>query len=76
MGSLPGGQLLQGPGIAIRVAEGDEGTPRLNVDIAGLHAVREQIPPRRLYIGDDDLHAFLRARRHLRDAGAHHDGTR
>src|SRR5216683_8004658 len=30
MGSLPGGQLLQGPGIAIRVAEGDEGTPRLN----------------------------------------------
>src|SRR6266851_7830846 len=30
MGSLPGGQLLQGPGIAIRVAEGHEGTPRLN----------------------------------------------
>jgi hypothetical protein len=50
-----------------------ERAPRLNVDLTGLHAVCDQFPARRLDICHDDLDAFLRARRHLGDAGSHHD---
>jgi hypothetical protein len=41
-----------------------------------VHAVRDQLSPRVRDIRDDDLHALLRARRHLGDAGAHDDGAR
>jgi hypothetical protein len=68
--------LLQRPGIAVGVAEGDERAPRLNVNIAGLHAMRNEFPAGGLDIGDDALHTFLRAGRHLGDPGAQHDGAR
>jgi len=44
--------------------------------VAGCHAVRDELPPGRLDIGHDALHALLRARRHRRDPGAKHDRAR
>src|SRR5215471_14605230 len=67
----PLGQLLERPGVAVGVAEGDERAPGLNVDVAGLHAMLEQVPPGGLDIRDDHLHALLRARRHLGDPRPH-----
>src|SRR6266566_4025187 len=67
----PRGQLLERPGVAVRVAEGYERAPRLIVDVAGLHAMREQILPGGLDIRDDHLHTLLRAWRHLGDPRPH-----
>src|SRR5579862_6899449 len=76
VGGSPGRQLLQGPGVAVGVAEGDERAPRLLVDVAGLHAVREELLPGRLGVGHHALHALLRPRRHRSDPGAEDDGAR
>src|SRR5215831_1961797 len=67
----PLGQLLERPGVAVGVAEGDERAPGLNVDVAGLHPMLEQVPPGGLDIRDDHLHALLRALRHLGDPRPH-----
>ena len=68
-------ELLHRPGVAVRVAEVDEGSPVLLVDVADRDAAAEQILARRLDVRDDDLQALLRARSHLGDAGADHDGA-
>jgi len=52
-------QLLERPGVAVRVAEGNERAPRLNVHVTGLHTAFGQFPPRRLDIRHDNLDAFL-----------------
>ena len=70
---LPGRQLLQRPGVTVRVAEEDERAPRLDVDVAGLHTARDQLLPCGRGIGHDHLHALVRPRRHLGDPGAQHD---
>jgi hypothetical protein len=67
--------LLQRPGVAVRVAERDERAPRLNVNVAGVYAALDELPPGGLDIRNNDLHTFLGTRRHFGDAGAHHDGT-
>jgi hypothetical protein len=72
----PRRQLLQRPGIAVGVAEGDEGAPRLDVNVAGLDAMSEELLASGLHVGDHDLDPFLGARRHVGDAGAHDDGAR
>src|SRR5580700_6385082 len=66
-------QLLESPRVSVRVAEGNERAPRLNVHVTGLHTPFDQFPPRRLDIRHDNLDAFLRARRHLGNAGPHDD---
>ena len=58
MALWPRGHLLQRPRVAVGVAEGDERSPGLHVDVAGLHAVRDEFPPRGLDVGDHDLHPF------------------
>src|SRR5882757_2774102 len=68
----PGWYLLQRPRVAVGIAEVDEGPPRLNVHLTGLHAAVDQLPPRRLHVRDDDLDPLLRAGRHLGDPGAQH----
>jgi Gpi18-like mannosyltransferase len=72
---LLGGQLLQRPRVAVGVAEEDEGTPRLDVDLAGVDAAADQLFAGGRDVGDDDLDPLLRPRRHLGDAGAEHDRT-
>ena len=62
-GLLPWRHLLQRPGVAVRVAEGDKRAPRICLHVAGWHAARDELLPGGLDIGDDDLHALLRARR-------------
>ena len=59
-----------------RVAEGDEGAPRLYVNVTGLDAMREQLLASGLHVGYHNLDSFLGARRHVGDAGAHDDGAR
>src|SRR4029077_16515235 len=61
----PRGHLLERPGVAVGVAEGDERAPRLNANVAGRPAVREGLLAGALDVRHDDLHALLRARRHL-----------
>jgi hypothetical protein len=39
------------------------------------HALRDELLPGGLDVGHHALHTLLRARRHLRDAGAQHDGA-
>src|SRR6185312_5023620 len=67
----PHGHLLERPGVAVGVAEGDERAPRLNVNVAGLHAVRKELLAGGLDIRHDDLHTLLRARRHLGNPRPH-----
>jgi hypothetical protein len=52
-------QLLERPRVAVRVAEGNERAPRLNVHVTGLHTAFDKFPPRRLDIRHDNLDAFL-----------------
>jgi len=52
-------QLLESPRVSVRVAEGNERAPRLNVHVTGLHTAFDQFPPRRLDIRHDNLDAFL-----------------
>src|SRR3712207_8973733 len=47
--------LFRSPEIAVGVGEGDEGAPRLDVDVADLHAAVEQLAARGLDVVDDDL---------------------
>jgi hypothetical protein len=58
-GSTVEQQLLKRPGVAVGVAEGDERAVRLNVNVAGLHAVLGAVSPRGLDAGKDALHASL-----------------
>ena len=51
--------IAEAPGCCRRVAEGDERAPRLNVNVAGLHAVLGEFSPRGLDIGNDALQARL-----------------
>ena len=44
---------LKGPGVAVGVAEGDQGAPKLNVDVAGPHTVLDEFSPRGLDMGND-----------------------
>jgi hypothetical protein len=74
-GLLPWRQLLKRPDAAVGIAEGDERAPRLHVEVAGLHAVRDELLPGGLHIGHHVSHALLPARWHLRDPGAQHDGA-
>jgi hypothetical protein len=67
---LPRRKLLQGPCVAVRIAKSHERPPRLNIDLASRHATPDELLPGGRGILDDDLHALLRARRHVRDAGA------
>jgi hypothetical protein len=68
-------QLLQGPSVAVWVAEGHKRAPRLNIDLAGGHTTTDELSSSRLDILHDDLHALLRARGHLRNASAKYDGA-
>jgi len=52
-------QLLERPRVAVRVAEGNERAPRLNVHVTGLHTAFDKFPPCRLDIRHDNLDAFL-----------------
>ena len=58
-GSTVEQQLLKRPGVAVGVAEGDERAVRLNVNVAGLHAVLDEVSPQGLDAGKDALHASL-----------------
>jgi hypothetical protein len=58
-GLVPGRQLLQRPGVAVRVGEGDEGAPRLHVDVACLDSVAQQRFAGCRDVGDHHLHAAL-----------------
>jgi hypothetical protein len=64
--------LLQRPGIAIWVTEGDEGAPRLNVDVARCDAVGYKLLSGCFDIFDDNLHPPLRARCHIGDPCSHY----
>src|SRR5262249_23612439 len=66
-------QLLQCPGVAVGVGEGDEGSPWLDVDVAGVDAVGDQLPAGRLDVGHHHLDAELRAGLHRGDTRAQHD---
>jgi hypothetical protein len=43
--SLPRRKLLQGPCVAVRVAESHERPPRLNVNLASRHATADELLP-------------------------------
>jgi SAM-dependent methyltransferase len=64
--------LLQRPGIAVGIAEGDERAPRLDVYFAHCHAVAYEMLSGGLDILDDDLHASLRSWRHIGDTSSEH----
>jgi hypothetical protein len=55
----PWRQLLQGPGITVWIAEGDEGAPGLHVDLADPHTASDEFSPGYLDIVDDHLDALL-----------------
>src|SRR5439155_356243 len=42
-GSAARRQLLQGPGVTVRVAEGHERAPRLDIDVAGRHTPLDEL---------------------------------
>src|SRR3954447_4335566 len=63
--SAAGRQLLQRPEVAVRVGEPDEGPPRLDVDLAGIDSVGEQVGARLRGIIDHDLDSALSAGRHV-----------
>jgi hypothetical protein len=48
--------LLQGPGVAVGVAERDERAPRLHIDVAGLNTLGEELLAGGLGVGHHALH--------------------
>src|SRR5262249_15654002 len=74
--SAPGRELLEGPGVAVEVGEEHELAPRLHIDVAGLDPAFHELLAGGIDVADHDLHALLRARRHLGDTGTHHDRAR
>ena len=72
----PRRELLEGPGVAVGVAEEDKPAPRLFVDLAGLDAVVDQVLAGGRSILDHHLDALLRPWRHLGHPGAHHHRAR
>jgi hypothetical protein len=79
------GDLLDGPAVAVRIAEEDETDVvewiglraralAQELDIADVDLSLGELGSRRVDVGDDQLQALERARRHVRDdAFAHHD---
>src|SRR5215475_401385 len=70
------GDLLECPGVAVRVRERHEGAPGLHVDVARIHALVEQRAAGRRHVRDHHLYALLRSWRHLGHALAEHDRAR
>src|SRR5579859_3949706 len=66
-------EFLEGPGVAVRVAEIDEPPPRLLVDLAGLDAAVDQVLAGGRSVGNHNLDPLLRPGRHLGDPGAQHN---
>ena len=73
LGSGTRRDLLDGPAIAIRIAEIDEGAPRLHVDVADLDAAPDEFCARGVYVRDHQLETPDRPRPHVGDAGADRD---
>jgi len=69
-------QLLKCPPVTVRVTEGDERSPRLNVYLADRYALTGELLSRSGDVLHDYLEPALRAWWHLRDAGAHSDRAR
>src|SRR6185503_12640672 len=69
-GLLSVAHLLDGPGVAVRVGEVDEGAPRELHDVGGLHALGAQGVAHRGGAVDHDLHPLHRARGRVREPGA------
>lgn len=69
-----GSNLLEGPAIAVGVAEEDERAPRHVLNVADLDSTLLQLRVHRLDIGHDHLQPFERSGRHRGQAGA--DGDR
>ncbi len=56
------GQLLQGPAVAVRIAEGGvQNAPEI-LYLADLHPPLDELCTRRLYVRDDQVEALLRRR--------------
>ena len=75
-GSLGSGtwrDLLDGPPIAVRIAEIDEGAPGLHVDVADLDPAPDEFGARGVYVRDHQLETPDRPRPHVGDAGADRD---
>src|SRR6267378_1783136 len=68
--------LLDRPGVAVGVAEVDEPSPGLDVDLAGNYSTAGQLLADRLDVVDDNLQALLRSGRHLGDPRSDHDRAR
>src|SRR5258705_6516020 len=72
----PARELLDGPAVAVRVAEVDERAPGLDVDLADPDAASRELVVRGLDVLDDELEAAHRAGLGFGEADAHGDGAR
>src|SRR5437588_459974 len=61
------GELLHGPGVAVRIAKVDERAPGLHVHLTDLHAAPGELRPGFPDVGDDELQVPQRPWRHLVD---------
>src|SRR5262245_1028040 len=68
-----GGQLLDGPAVAIRIAEEHERSPIEALDVADVDAVVDEVGAGGLDVIDDELKALGRARRSVDDTDAESD---
>src|SRR5574341_1212691 len=73
-GSVPRGDGLHGPAVAVRVLEEQELAPGEFLDVADLDSPPDQLRPRGVDVGDDQLQALHRAGPRLCDSSA--DGDR
>src|SRR5919198_3709401 len=71
-----GRDLLNGPAVAVRVAEEHKRTPWELLHLADLHPAPDELGTSGVDIGDHQLQSLRRARRHLAEALSDRDGAR
>src|SRR5918999_6321643 len=74
--SGPGGELLDGPAVAVGIAEEDERTPRELLDVPDLDPALDQFGPCGVDVRDNQLKALHGARLHLAEPGPQGDRAR